>query len=334
MEQNARTGWIDIAKGIGILLVVFGHAEVGGTKLIYSFHMPFFFIISGILYKESKAIVLYAKKIVTRYIIPYFVLCFINLLITVAKERDLSIVEKYIVGILYSRGSTEWMPNCSPLWFLTCISVALFSFNIIQKYCKRSKARFGIIIICALMSYLLDILNAPKLVWNIDTALMALPFLEIGRLLYVTRDKIKSLLVTKCRVCLLGLMGIGVLSAYCNDIEPMVNFDSNEYGNLFYMFVAAICISISLLAIIYIVDVNLSKKIRKVIEFYGQHTLFIMGFDYFSGSVAWLLLDMMNLNSNLIVFIIKILILTVGVYIWTYIVNRIPSSKLQAILRF
>lgn len=39
----------DIMRGIGILLMLLGHIPVEGLayKLIYSFHMPMFFILAG-----------------------------------------------------------------------------------------------------------------------------------------------------------------------------------------------------------------------------------------------------------------------------------------------
>ena len=41
---------MDIAKGIGIILVVWEHAEGPFSHYISGFHMPFFFFISGMLY--------------------------------------------------------------------------------------------------------------------------------------------------------------------------------------------------------------------------------------------------------------------------------------------
>ncbi len=67
MQMKAGVGrdrfeWMLIAKGIGIILVVIGHfnpeispaywSEAG--KIIYSFHMPLFFILSGFLYSHGK----------------------------------------------------------------------------------------------------------------------------------------------------------------------------------------------------------------------------------------------------------------------------------------
>lgn len=63
-----RESWVDYAKGIGIILVVFGHVNRGlyssGIYLsegiyktidnfIYSFHMPLFFFLSGLFFLQS-----------------------------------------------------------------------------------------------------------------------------------------------------------------------------------------------------------------------------------------------------------------------------------------
>ncbi len=62
-ESAKRIGWIDSARGIGILLVVIGHAfrpemmEAPGwelvVRLIYALHMPLFFVLSGISFGLS-----------------------------------------------------------------------------------------------------------------------------------------------------------------------------------------------------------------------------------------------------------------------------------------
>ena len=53
--MTKRIEWIDIAKGIGIILVVIGHISQIKVlnDIIYSFHMPLFFIISWYLYKRK-----------------------------------------------------------------------------------------------------------------------------------------------------------------------------------------------------------------------------------------------------------------------------------------
>lgn len=58
--KSPRIGWVDLAKGIAILLVIFGHSIGGGNKaeavlrgVIFSFHMPLFFILSCLTFKPS-----------------------------------------------------------------------------------------------------------------------------------------------------------------------------------------------------------------------------------------------------------------------------------------
>mgnify|MGYP003374954817 FL=1 len=81
---------ITIAKGIGILLVVLGHAmkqtgmtdqlTAGLIQLIYSFHMPLFFVLSGFVsvkildYGKKEEIFPYIRNRAIRLLIPYFVM--------------------------------------------------------------------------------------------------------------------------------------------------------------------------------------------------------------------------------------------------------------------
>lgn len=67
-SEGGRVLWLDRAKGLGIVLVVFGHAWLGAQaaglippdrlfdtveKLIYNFHMPLFFFLSGFTFEAS-----------------------------------------------------------------------------------------------------------------------------------------------------------------------------------------------------------------------------------------------------------------------------------------
>ena len=46
-----RLDWVDVARGIGIIAVVVGHVWTRGPlrDAMYSFHMPLFFLLSGML---------------------------------------------------------------------------------------------------------------------------------------------------------------------------------------------------------------------------------------------------------------------------------------------
>ena len=58
-KQRVRRDYLDIAKAITIFIVIIGHA-VGNTEtplyrcIIYTFHMPLFFIVSGVVLHLTK----------------------------------------------------------------------------------------------------------------------------------------------------------------------------------------------------------------------------------------------------------------------------------------
>ena len=71
--DKTKTNYIDLVRVIAIFAVILGHFHpfigidnVFGRKLIYMFHMPLFFIISGLLSKSSSF-----SKLFYSLIIPY-----------------------------------------------------------------------------------------------------------------------------------------------------------------------------------------------------------------------------------------------------------------------
>lgn len=60
IKAKDRLDFIDICKGLGILLVILGHIYEPNSRVgiwIYSFHMPLFLIVSGILLNYKNTVV-------------------------------------------------------------------------------------------------------------------------------------------------------------------------------------------------------------------------------------------------------------------------------------
>lgn len=99
-----RITWVDYAKGVGIFLVVFGHVLRGlhssqiitdspayflSDSAIYSFHMPLFFLLSGLFANrqvERKFVVFVREKLAT-IAYPYLVWSVLQTFIQVAISR-------------------------------------------------------------------------------------------------------------------------------------------------------------------------------------------------------------------------------------------------------
>lgn len=106
-----RIDYVDIAKGIGIILVVMGHNDFAlispfAHKLIYSFHMPMFFFMSGMFFKPDLPLGKYVRHRFNRVLKPFlFMILFIyftsisfsNMGIPVAGRRLLKADRKSVV---------------------------------------------------------------------------------------------------------------------------------------------------------------------------------------------------------------------------------------------
>lgn len=72
-----RIAWLDYAKGLGIILVIYGHAICPNSMNVWlcSFHMPLFFILSGFTFPSYNKYSFkeFAVKKFKSVIIPYFV---------------------------------------------------------------------------------------------------------------------------------------------------------------------------------------------------------------------------------------------------------------------
>lgn len=56
MLSRERVHYIDVARGIAIILMVLGHileVETIGRELVFSFHMPLFLIVSGYFFSDK-----------------------------------------------------------------------------------------------------------------------------------------------------------------------------------------------------------------------------------------------------------------------------------------
>ena len=78
ISKKSRIEYLDIARGIAIILMVIGHVIGNGWKrdLIFSFHMPLFIIVSGMFFKEKRFkdfIVNTIKKLIIPYVLAVLI---------------------------------------------------------------------------------------------------------------------------------------------------------------------------------------------------------------------------------------------------------------------
>lgn len=72
----------------------------------------------------------------------------------------------------------------------------------------------------------------------------------------------------------------------------------------------------------------------KFFTFFGKHTIFVMGFDYFSTTIAAKITNIIGVSNCFLIFCVKVITITVGIYLWYWILGFIHNEKIQRMLRY
>ncbi len=270
-----RIKWIDTAKGIGILCVLLGHVNYPYLQtIIYTFHMPLFFFLSGFLFSGNKYnTTAFIKNKIRTLVVPYYFWAFfyfipIDIIFRLINDKNIDF-SSYKDFIIMGRKETIWF-----LGAMFCVSIIMY---FLAKFLKNNI--YFILFFSAIMFIIFAVYYyfGGKALWfNLDVAFMALPFFALGYYLSMRRQVLEKInkITPFLFICLIFLfLSINFIVGYLNKKISSVKVDmsQNSYGNLILMFVSAIAGII--------VVVLISQKIHfKFISYLGQNSIiyFIM----------------------------------------------------------
>ncbi len=206
--QTQRLDGLDIAKGIAIILVVYGHVmrglQVAGLisfdgvwgyvdYLVYTVHMPVFFVVSGFLYESGRQRALaegeaehregmtgatarpfWKPKLVT-LAWPYVLWSTVHLTAQAIMSGSGVVNRDASLGRLASIG---WDP-VSPFWFLYALFIAFAASYLLQRYSARLVALLAFALLIAVHR-----LPVPGIVIDLFYGLV---YFSIGRLVFAER---------------------------------------------------------------------------------------------------------------------------------------------------
>lgn len=155
-HNDQRISWLDVARALGIFLVVFGHVERGLQTagildpevwgkvdfMIYTFHMPLFFFLSGMNVMRSRERPGFFHKRVKAIMVPYFVFSLLQggIQIVMSGQTNGSLEPWDLAMIPFS--------PISPYWFL----YVLFFYVFLVSIWKPSLTMFAIAIVMTVLS--------------------------------------------------------------------------------------------------------------------------------------------------------------------------------------
>lgn len=241
-----RICWIDNAKAIGIILVLFGHTQgidLMVKKIIYSFHLPLFFFLSGYVLKEKYLLVGYKEYLVKNFraiIIPYlsfWVLSYLYWIVHGIFQKQfnlyaISTLLKPFQGLLYGTG--ESLNNNNVLWYFTCWFCTVNFFFWV--YRLNNVLKISLLVILGALGPLLPGLIGFRLPWNMEVACTGLVFFAAGHF-FSTADYAK-LSLNRLRPWLLVLF-LALAQTLSITQNTTVNLNTMQFGNLFYYYLGA-----------------------------------------------------------------------------------------------
>lgn len=275
--QKQRVSWIDVARGIGIFLVVYGHSLSAHSHryLIYSFHMPLFFFLSGLVFSyrpehTKRAVFL---KNVRGLLYPYFLFAVLSFLLWVA-TRHPSISEQVwqFLSIFYGNGNNNLLTFNNLLWFLPCLFITRIGFYALRSITGDRKYLMAVLFIISLLGYGYSVfLSNWKLFFGIETALTAIVFFGAGFLWKTAGENEKKRFSAHVWQVLLIAIVVCILFAVLNfqEYSSQVDLRVDRLNNYFYFYLAAFA---GITA-----TVSLSQLIRqnRVLEYMGKNSLVI-----------------------------------------------------------
>ena len=141
--------YLDVARGIGLLLVIISHS-CGLSPYLINYYIPLFFVVSGYLYKPGRS---YGENVVhkaKRLLVPYFGYSALLLVFYRAIGRTWQETGRSALGVLYSRyclfDTTTHQDNVflftvanGAMWYLT----AFFVTSLVSGGAYRAHDAFG-----------------------------------------------------------------------------------------------------------------------------------------------------------------------------------------------
>ena len=270
-----RIEWLDIAKGVGIILVIFGHTLASGStpwRLIYSFHMPLFFILAGFTFRVKPWKVLVPSK-AKRLLLPFLVTFILGVVTTSSwLLHDLPALGRELLYCLAYQpkqiGTWFDIPYIGVIWFLMCMFVACMWLNALLKVFARFKlppwAEFVIMLAFGYAGVVIG--RRVLLPFDIDIAMTAALFMYLG---YAVK--------TYNLVELISRWWVSALCAvlWCVSVQfSSLEMSARDYTMFPLALVAAAAASVIVIKMSQIVEV-LPKYLGKVGQLVKQYLTFM-----------------------------------------------------------
>lgn len=289
--MKKRIAYLDVARGIGMILVVIGHVEFINRPFrnyVTSFHMPLFFIISGILLyvtkTEERSFGEVARSKSRSILLPYFIFSAGALLFELVRALVKSLD---MTGELLRRlFQTLCLQGFSTFWFLPTLLIGELIFvKVRQSFDVKKTAGIGVCLVVLMYFAALGEksfygAHAGVLGYELLHDVLLVPirgafasgYIFLGYFLGMLLEKREGILWKDCPVGILLLAATAVMNGFASFIDLRFL----EFGNPVLFLLRTICGSLGVILLCRGPEVYLDSVPGKMLRYIGQNSLIIM----------------------------------------------------------
>lgn len=353
--MNTRIDYIDTAKGIGMLLVIFAHINYMQPSLtiIYSFHMPLFFIISGMMFKKGKYksfkpfIFSRLKSLICPYMFFSLISYMAYILIRIISDglSNINVLEllKLFGQIFIAQNSLKLAYNLQ-LWFIPCLFLSEVIYWILCDKVSNNAFRYALIIIIVAFGWFTESplcrVDFSVLPWNFSSACFSLGFFAVGNESFQHFKKLEFPHGICDYIKIIVAICIIIPILFClAKLNGKISIGSRELGNGFLLYITGILGTFIIMLLSFLV------RSSKVLQFIGLNSFYYMAvhkilyrfLNYVLGFMEQHKIGPIHelsgviLSDTLIGFIVTLVVSTIVVFLYIKLVKpffvRIESTS-------
>jgi fucose 4-O-acetylase-like acetyltransferase len=288
--MSKRIEYLDIARGIGILLVVLGHNDfevisLFARQIIYSFHIPLFFFLSGYFIDTSIPFFDFLKKRFNGLLKPFFFTIFLIYFTSISFEKmGFNTAISRIVKSLYGTGHyIDWVQ----LWFLPhlfVVSLYAFLFITLVSKLRNRWLTWGILLATIALSlpfihtfypFTLPLFGKEYELWGLP---FSLDLVFISGFFFILGNEVRQVTSEKTFDNILLLIGTGIGLFLLNYLFPyLIDFNIRRYESFLVNTTEAILGILFILVLSRQIELH-TNRLASVFKYLGNISLIILLF--------------------------------------------------------
>lgn len=303
--QKERIGYIDIVRGLAIILMVMGHMDFGYQfdYYIHAFHVPVWFFISGWFQKNNHLGFQNVKRKIHKLIIPYFIWGFLQYPVWILFNRSANNKLEPLMNLFWEN-TNLLMPIAGALWFLTCLFFTELIFAFIQNKFKNKINKTAAVFIMIITGFSLPHYFQIRLPWAIDVSFVTVGFMAIGYYLktYFNNEHVKRFF----NLSIIEIIVLGIINSASIFVNGYVNLRTGSYSCYFLFWINAILAIVVFWDACRIVDHKCSKCFLVTeIKFIGRYSMIYLVLNQLLVLIGNRILYRLHIGNIAVVLMVK-----------------------------